>query len=374
MPSDLGAMAAPVPAAGGFASFDQAPPTGSESPASFNPQMIGDQLAVTQTLAPTTSPASRVTIAPTPGVTSQGNIIFRPNGGGIVFNDQFVFVRLPGATTATAVLLPPHTRALYQPNGNVAVFNVVEVPTERGAVKIAENESPRPIDRVFTTFNEFTRAGDDRIDVYRETVGFEKTFFDGCVSFGMRGPLYQLNGAGVSRSDPGDVVGILKVAVYNDCTSGDVISLGVLAQAPTGSSYVAFNGLDEHGFVVQPFVGYLFNCGYLYLHGFSSAALPTHTGDVLMLYNDVGVGYYTHLGSCDDLLSFVAPTVEVHVNTPLDRRDRAGAVFAQDEINVTGGVHFGFGEHAVLTVAGGTALVGPRLYQAEAAAQLNLRF
>ena len=62
-------------------------------------------------------------------------------------------------------------------------------------VKIAENESPWTANRLFVTYNYFNeiqqgrRRNDDLdIDVHREVIGFEKTFFNSKFSVGMRLP------------------------------------------------------------------------------------------------------------------------------------------------------------------------------------------
>jgi hypothetical protein len=65
----------------------------------------------------------------------------------------------------------------------------------RGAFKIADNESPRPLDRVFITSNDFSAvnrlflaANASSASVYREMIGFEKKFLKGDASIGMRLP------------------------------------------------------------------------------------------------------------------------------------------------------------------------------------------
>src|SRR5262249_44028862 len=68
------------------------------------------------------------------------------------------------------------------------------VPAIRG-LKIADNQSPRPTDRVFGSLNYYdnvNRALNERLGapiqnmiVYREVYGFEKTFFDQWASIGI---------------------------------------------------------------------------------------------------------------------------------------------------------------------------------------------
>lgn len=100
------------------------------------------------------------------------------------------------------------------------------VPTTiaRGAFKITENESPRPQDRVYTTYNYFSNVfgsrlapGQQQTDIHREVIGFEKTLLDGNASAGMRLPYIQVNGDGsVSKDDIGDLTMVLKYALIND--------------------------------------------------------------------------------------------------------------------------------------------------------------
>src|SRR5262245_52157442 len=70
-------------------------------------------------------------------------------------------------------------------------------------VKIAEGESPRPLDRVFYKFNYYNNLNKPRwadptepihnVDLYRHVFGFEKTFMDQRVSVGLRVPFYTLD-------------------------------------------------------------------------------------------------------------------------------------------------------------------------------------
>src|SRR5439155_99725 len=61
-----------------------------------------------------------------------------------------------------------------------AVSNRVVPLPGRGAFKIEENESPRPLDRVFVSYNYFNSVGlpgTPSYDLHREVAGFEKAFF-----------------------------------------------------------------------------------------------------------------------------------------------------------------------------------------------------
>lgn len=62
-----------------------------------------------------------------------------------------------------------------------------------GGFKIAENESPRPQDRIFFNNNFFDNINNTNTDiasVQRQTIGFEKTFLDGDASVGVRVPFF----------------------------------------------------------------------------------------------------------------------------------------------------------------------------------------
>jgi hypothetical protein len=372
----MGAMAGPAPDGGGYDMTGQAPEAGAQPASSYQPQMIGDRLAVVNSIYVDVAHAKLVTLSPPSGVTVNGNIVPRPAGGSLRYDSKAVYVSSPTLPFpgTSIVLLPPNTRATYIGNGNVEVFRTVEVPNERGPVKIADNDSPRPMDRVFATFNYFGDTYINNVEVYREVVGFERTFCDECASIELRVPIIQLTGqnTGESTGDIGDLTAVLKYALV---TCGDsLISVGVLATAPTGPRYVAFNGDKEHGFTAEPFVGFILDCGYLYFQGFGAVQLPLHRGDVTTAYADLAIGYYTYMGCKDDLLSFVVPTIEAHGNVPLDHREPSSAIFARDELNVIGGVHFGLGEHTVVTVAGGVPTVGPKPFDFEGVVQLNVRW
>jgi hypothetical protein len=70
----------------------------------------------------------------------------------------------------------------------------------------------------------------------------------------------------------------------------------------------------------------------------------------------------------------IIPTVELHLTTPLNNRNRTNSlVFAPDIFAITGGVHLQYGR-AILTIGTSTPLTGPKPYAVEGIAQLNLRF
>jgi hypothetical protein len=245
----------------------------------------------------------------------------------------------------------------------------------RGAEKMSENDSPRPQDRVFGNYNYYNNVL-NVIDVHRETFGFEKTFLNGDASVGLRLPFFQDVGRGFHEGDVGDLSLRLKFALINN--PGAVISTGIAVTAPTGPvpTVAIFqpNGtLDEvHPWQLQPFVGYLWGRGQFYFHGFTSVMVPTESRDVTVLYNDLGVGYRIDLGS--RWLRAVIPTVEAHINTPLNHRSAPPFPRFVDSVNITGGSHFLLGERFSLGVGVCVPVTGPRLFDVEALCNLNWYF
>jgi hypothetical protein len=73
----------------------------------------------------------------------------------------------------------------------------------------------------------------------------------------------------------------------------------------------------------------------------------------------------------------VAPTFEVHVNTPLNHRgvfnpnDLAGS---PDIVDLTIGVNLGFGRQATLALGYITPVTGPKPFNQEVMAMFTLRF
>jgi hypothetical protein len=340
----------------------------------WNPQMIGGGAGISQVrvLAGSLADATRVTLPAVPGTTVRGNVLSATGGGRLLIDGGTVFLRTP-AGTITRIILPDATRGVYVPGG-VAVVRTTVVPVERGPIKIAENESPRPMDRVFATWDYFHNVNHFNVQLHRETIGFEKTFLDGNASIGLRAPAFEMDGGGQSRGGLNDLSVVLKYAVVNDPCSGNVVSAGVMATAPTGPAFTAFDGTTVHSTLVQPFVGGVWNNGYFYVQGFSSAAVPIERRDVLVLLNDVGLGYYAYLSCEESWLEFVVPTIEAHVNTPITHRDKNAAYYGVDEIELTAGVHLGIGPHGVLTFGASRPLSSPRPYDYELIAQFNLRY
>jgi hypothetical protein len=257
----------------------------------------------------------------------------------------------------------------------------------RGAFKISENESPRPIDRVYFTYNYYNNVngglnapGVAQTDVHREVIGFEKTFFDGNASLGMRLPFVQVTGDGsVGRQDLGDLSIILKYAFINDRETRNVLSAGISVTAPTGGNFLLAGVPDVHPWLLQPYVGGIYNFGNFYLQGFSAIVAPTDSRDVTAWNNDVGLGYFLYRSQDPDrLLTAVVPTVEIHVTTPLNHRNSLNSLTDPipgiDVVNLTTAVTLGICRRSSLGLGVVTPLTGPKPFDVEGQAYLNFRF
>jgi hypothetical protein len=278
----------------------------------------------------------------------------------------------------------------------------------RGAFKIADNESPRPQDRVYINYNYFRiDSGASQItpvDLNREVLGVEKTCLDGTASFGVRLPFFQASTSSAIPGSPGaqavadainheelgDLTFIGKYALFVDKQTGDVLSVGLAVTVPTGpSSRIAIpafasdgsvSGISKtetlHPTLLQPYVGAVFSGDNCYVHGFSAIAVPTDSQDITYFFNDIGVGYFIY--RCSDpnaLLSSVVPTFETHINTPLNHRGSGSVpIGAIDIVDLTAGTTFGMSSFATLTLGVVTPVTGPRPFDIEGQVQLNMKF
>jgi hypothetical protein len=294
--------------------------------------------------------------------------------------------------TATTVRVPVTTTTMVPVQRQVPTLTVV---SERvafpfgGPFKVSENESPSPQDRVFFTYNFYDGLIDPgqgtppagntpgpRLNVHREVIGFEKSFLDGHVSFGLRAPAgIEVDGAdGLAEDNFGDLTMLLKYAPYNNRDTGDCISTGLAITLPTGPGIPTVTG-NLHPTILQPFVGGIYNLGHLYVHGFTSLAVPTDSQDVTLLFNDLGVGYSVYRSNSEKpLISAIVPTVECHVTTPLNHRGTTDPIVVPDLVVLTAGAHVDLFRAARLTVGLATPVTGPRLFDVEAVAQFNCRF
>jgi hypothetical protein len=264
------------------------------------------------------------------------------------------------------------------------VFAAIAPLPARAAFKITEDESPRPQDRAYLNYNlyyqiqnPFLNPGGRAPDLHREMLGLEKTFLDGNASIGLRLPYLELTGnRDIEDSHISDLSVIFKYAFINDRTTGNVLSGGMVVTAPTGQELQVEGESSVRSTVLQPWVGYIYNVNRSwFLQGFSSLAVPTDARDVTLLFNDIGVGYRLYRSNNpDSWLTGIVPVSEIHVNTPLNHRglDHFPLGF-QDSVNYTGGAYF-YMRKAVLGIAFGRPLTGPKPYDFEINTTLGWNF
>lgn len=358
---------------------------GGETVALAVPNMLGDFLAPSCALRTVLVPGQFTVIPGTPGV--PGTPPIPP------VLDRQGNVLIPGTPGNPAIAGTPPTF--------IPVTASFVVPSASHEFKISDNESPRPQDRFFTSFNFFnnvegtanSRIGSDigNINVYRQVLGFEKTFFDGNASIGMRLPFNLLDapnsgtpGLAGTWGDIGDLTVILKALIWEDREIGFLFSAGVAVTVPTGPD--SFAGVDNvvgefHNTLIEPFIGYLWNLNNLFIQGFSSIDIPTDSNDVTFMFNDIGIGYFLlrergepRVVSPRVWITGLAPTFEVHVNTPLNHRNGMCGINIPDWVDLTEGVTVEFNGRATLAVGVSTPITGLRPYDFEALAHFNIRF
>ena len=276
-------------------------------------------------------------------------------------------------TVRGRLVVPPGTRLL---DGNIA--SVVAPLPYHSAYNIGENESPRPQDRAYFSYNYYDNVdqifqGARLSDLDRETIGVEKAFADGNASVGLRLPFLQLVGnESVDDAEVGDLSAIFKYAVVNDCQTGNLLSTGVVVTAPTGQALRIAGESDLRSTVVQPFVGYIYHFNNFYIEGFSSVAVPSDMRDVTVMFNGIGLGYLLFQDvSRTGRIQGVVPQAELHVNTPFNHRglDSTPVNFS-DSIDLTFGCHVQF-RRTDLGVAFSVPVTGPQPYDVEVEANVS---
>jgi len=361
--------------------FAQPTEAGTQPAASFDPNVLGDQGPMglfNSPLIATLPNGARLQLA-------QGQTITLPAGTVL---DRSVTIAAntvntafpPGTVIPAGTPLPVPvdiTASAPAPFGQGPQPLAVNVL--RGAFKIAENEGVRPVDRIYLTYNFFSNVnpfivppGTPATNVHRQTLGIEKTFWDGDASIGFRLPFLQVDGGFSTRNFDavGDLTLVSKFALINDDDFG--VSAGLVLSLPTGGRGVFASLSPEiHPTIFQPWVGARRTMDAWFLQGFSSIAVPTDDRDVTFLFNDIQVGYIFR--PQNSAISLIMPLAELHVNTPLNHREiLQQPIGAADIVNITGGVAIGFGQSSLLNLGIVTPVTGPKPFDVEALIQLNV--
>ena len=178
----------------------------------------------------------------------------------------------------------------------------------------------------------------------------------------------------------GDLSLFAKHIFVRDPATGSMITGGLALTVPTGPDQFAgakyLAGL--HSTEIQPFVGYIWKRDRFYLHGFTAIDTPSTLRQSTLVYNDVGIGYFIlRRPDPDYWLTSVAPTFEVHVNSPLTHGDpynRLDPGGVPNVVNLTYGINFEFTRRSVLTLGMATPVTGPRPFDYEAMILFNVYF
>src|SRR5271166_3180772 len=284
---------------------------------------------------------------------------------------------------------PPGTNSASLIARSVAAI----VPAVRG-FKIADNQYPRPVDRVWVSFNYFNGVNSGlnselgapikNMQVYSEIFGFEKTFLDQQASIGFRIPVNTLTitsefpGLSGSHTSTGNFSSFFKYVLWQD-NRGNLISGGVDMSFPTGPTTFAGypTTLGINPFEFQPFLGYIFQRDRCYVQGFSSIAVPTDRNLATMYYFDIGLGYFVYRSQNPRaLLSAIVPVFETHLNIPLNWAGFQPRYIGStpDVVDLTFGLNVGLARRAMISTAYVCSVTGPQPFSGEFALMLNVLF
>jgi hypothetical protein len=316
--------------------------------------------------------------------------------------DYFVTVPTPGGTIAAA------------PGANI------------GRQKLSENTSPIPRDRVFVNYNYFnnTPLAPGGVNVNRVTPGFEKTFFDGRMSFEMRTPFattldntVDINGVTNSRdTEFGNLTMYFKALLWQSQKLAFSTGLGVTAPTAQDFAFVD-NGtqvvrVDNESVHLLPFFAVLYtpnprlfaqammqidvdaNGNPVSVSGFDEDA-GSFTGDMVRIgrpydytymYLDFNVGYWTYLApNSGRFITGFAPMFEVHVNQTVGAASATRAVVdgvpwqftspgSLTSVNATVGANMILRDRATLTLGYGTPIGGIDQFDGEFRLSFNWLF
>lgn len=314
--------------------FAQAPAAGGELGGSFNPAMFGDLLSPGFAFLQTSSSSSSTNTS-----SSSSSTVGSRSGNS-----------LRGRAPAAA----------------------------HGSFKISDNESPRPMDRFFVTYNDFDRIAGTNMSLSRETVGFEKTLFGSDISVGLRLPFLQTSGAagiGIAGDIVGDLTLIGKYAIINNRETGSVLSLGMALTVPSADhTFTLIDGSSFRSTLFQPYVGWIYNFNEnFYAHAFHAFVIPSTSQDVTSFDNDIAIGYWL-LRRDEGLFRGIVPTLEAHIFTPLNHTKVTDVVYAPNILTMTGGFQIMLPNNTSLGAAIAFPLTNPRPNQVEALVSFNFHF
>lgn len=344
--------------------------------------------------------------APAAGFGSAGMLAAAEELGGIGSTFSFAAPEVMGDAFGIGILqrfppipnpppVPPGPGVPPRPINSIAGTQSAAVIPSIRTLKISENQSPIPTNRLIYSFNYYNQVNYDLnhrfnapisdVNIYRHIFGFEKTLFDGYASFGVRAPINTINanspipGIGKQSTAINLVNVFFKGVIWQNEDRSRLISGGLSLGAPTGPG--TFAGApwlaNLKAFELQPFLGLYYYRNRFFFQGFTSVEVPIAERLPTLLMNDYAIGYFLYQAADpDQFLTAIAPVFEVHVNTPLNHR---GVNFfstndVPDFVVMTYGTSFQFGRRTRLLTGVATPVSGPRVFDIEAMALLNVYF
>jgi hypothetical protein len=340
---------------------------------------------------------------------ANGTTVFDPAASGYVAAPD-----ASGVSSFTAYAFYDYVidSTLLQPGANV------------GFVKLSENVSPLPRDRVYMNYSYFHNAliGDLRNDVNRFTPGVEKTFADGWTSIEVRTPfaatlassqtIDQTDACGLTNAQ-GVEFGNMSVIFKSVLALGNTWALtgGLQVTLPTAADVEVLAGPDGPALVqvenestrLMPFTGFIWapndtffsqsilqvdtaangNPAFLATPGAEGLGYVGQLEYPTFLYLSFATGYWAYRSDVTALTGF-APIAEIHVNQAFSGSDviqgetyRLGADYGVVSlVNGLVGCNFEWGTRSTLTFAYATPLGGgvDRWFDGEVRAFWNYRF
>ncbi|MCA8990812.1 MAG: hypothetical protein KDA88_02480 [Planctomycetaceae bacterium] len=259
--------------------------------------------------------------------------------------------------------------------------NEVSVPigATAGRIKLAENSSPLPQDRVLLNYSYFhnVNLAPGGVNVNRITPGFEKTFFGGDASFELRVPFATTLNSDIvdgitdhNAVEFGDVYSTLKFLIMQNETFALSAGLGMTFPTADSVSFTRADGvqlfrMNNESYHMMPFLGAVFTpndrlfwqnviqvdaplngnellfnqdpndiVGILNRQGIAVADAPAGPGlqpigtynDPTFLYLDTSIGYWFYRASQQELMTKrgitgVSGMFELHYNTNVSSFD-----------------------------------------------------
>jgi len=306
-----------------------------------------------------------------------------------------------------------------------------------GRLKLTENTSPLPRDRVFINYSYFgnTPLFPGGVAVNRVTPGFEKTFFNGRASLEIRTPFANTIGNTIGQdgvggttfvssngTELGNVTTYAKAILWNN----DVFALssGMGLAAPTAADFVLQNTeptqpagslmrVRNQSTRLLPFVGSVYTPNDRFfaqtmmqfdvdvsgnsvaMRNFDDETDATlynmgRARDATWMFSDISVGYWTYRNSAPDRwVTGIAPIGEVHYSTTLYKGSGVSSVVgtpgnegtqsvgpgpSSHVFNATMGVNFLLRDQASLVLAYATPVSGDRQFDGELRVLFNWYF